>query len=285
MPEDYTEPYYFGSAAHVYSVFATSGSAATSDSTTIQWKGILNRPIVSDGSQKVYFRAQQNQILEVNAPTGDATWTSPTLVLDDTPLTSTSFSGALEDSDPYRQGWGTPAWFDPENPPPGFYAQDSSTWRAPAVIKQGGPHDLIPFHVSEDGYYHAELTSGFISDTDPPYYGEFAILRDHPDGVGINFPDSLVDWDVKWMDDFPPGGTAFHSGGGYLEAGVQYYLLYGSWNDADLSDISLAARSYEGQIKGLGGTATYGIVPEPASLMLLGVGALGLLRRRRNIGG
>ena len=79
-----------------------------------------------------------------------------------------------------------------------------------------------------------------------------------------------------WADNYQATGVPPYSGGGWE---------FGNFNDdtvVDGADYTLWADNYGSTGLAAGGYGTGGIIPEPATLSLLGLGALALIRRRQS---
>ena len=112
--------------------------------------------------------------------------------------------------------------------------------------------------VSATGFYTFKMTAGF--DT-------FAFLYNDPFNAATPLTNVLVG------DDDSGGGTNSQFTIS-LNTGTQYVFVGTAFDNADSGDYRLDVTSQAG-------TATFGAVPEPASMTALAIGGLALLRRRR----
>lgn len=175
------------------------------------------------------------------------------------------------------------------------------TWNRPLSLSglsgtgTNVPYQLQPFYVSLTGTYAFEVagarptTSFTHTDTyilvygnsfssatplvnllngDDDYSGAFSLLS----GNGSGFASSRI---------ASGEGTNFAAGGLALSSGVQYYAVVTGFGNSDFGTYEAAIGG--GSVTGLPGLVTLGTipVPEPASMAILGMGALALLRRRR----
>ncbi len=151
-------------------------------------------------------------------------------------------------------------------------------------------YEVIPFWVTAGGNYVMELNGGPANGK--THTDTFALVY----GAGWNAATPLTGL-INGDDDFfsPNAFTLlsgigqgfassriatgesgnFNAGGLALSASTQYYAVVTGFANVDFG-------TYLGAIGGGQGTVNRGIVPEPATMAALGLGALALIRRRRS---
>ncbi len=147
-------------------------------------------------------------------------------------------------------------------------------------------YEVIPFWVTVTSNYVMELDGGPRSGT---HLDTFALVY----GAGWNAATPLTGL-INGDDDYSlafsllagsgqgfassriatASGGNFNAGGLPLTANTQYYAVVTGW--------STESGTYIGAIGGGQGTVNRGVVPEPATMAALGLGALALIRRRRS---
>lgn len=142
-------------------------------------------------------------------------------------------------------------------------------------------YEVTPFFVTTAGNY--TFTSISLNQT-PLFYDGYLLLYNNGFTPGTPLVNLLAgddDFDPDGGGPIPAtGGSRITTSGGNsfgtpgpLSTGVQYFLVQTGFNNDDQGP-------YTGTIDGPA-PVSFGLIPEPASLSLAGLGGLALLRRRR----
>ena len=143
------------------------------------------------------------------------------------------------------------------------------TWNRPIVglgslsgVGTDVPYQATLVSVSATGSYTFNMNA--VADA----FDTFAVLYTDPFSAAAPLSNALV------ANDDASGSTLNSAFTFNLTTGTQYVFVGTGFSNTDFGDYNLTVAGP--------GTATFGAVPEPASMTALAVGGLALLRRRRS---